>query len=699
MQSLPDPLRQPPLHLPRRQQRVHQHPVIIARHIPRQPMRPRLRIHLDLRHMAPGGKHELIVRIDRLRIQRPRRQRLGQGRQRHPGPIPRNEPPLGIMHIQRCRLQQPRRLRPRNPQRRVDRHPQRRPSHHQRPRPPMPAPAQNHVAIRLHQPKSLHRQPELRRRNLRERGLQPLPIVLRPRQQIDPASRPKPHRRPLRRRPPRRLQKTRHTLPQQPPPSRRLRPPLREPGRMQRRRLDRLRKPPAIHRDPQRRNMRESPDHIPPPQLHPIDPHLPRRHIHQPLDQVIRLRLPRPPVSIDRHRMRERPPNIHEHRRHVIHTPHGRSRRVRMRPRPQRRNVSPQIAKTAHMQRQEPPLAIQRQPSRRQVVPPMRRRQKVLRPVRNPPDPAAQPPGRIKQRHILRMHDVLHPEPAAHVRTRHMDHLRRHPETQRQVPPQPMHILPAQLQPQPPRAGIVRSDRTPRFQRSRHHPVVLQRDRRHVRRPAERRRHGRLVPPLKPIRDIARRIRPNHRSRRRIHQPRDGRQDLVIHNHRLRRIPRSHQAIRNDQHHRLPHEPHMAISQRMPRRHDQRLHRRQHHRARHRRDAVAHQVRRGEHAQHPRHRPRSLGIDAPYRRMRMWRPHEHAMKRACHRHVLDIACVATQKPRVFQTADRAGIVGKSIHAAMLGQNHAVRLLASVSTLAPPAKAAKSRAPIGDQCLG
>jgi len=171
----------------------------------------------------------------------------------------------------------------------------------------------------------------------------------------------------------------------------------------------------------------------------------------------------------------------------------------------------------------------------------------------------------------------------------------------------------------------------------------------------KRRFDCRLVAALEPVGQVARRFvpekrRPCGKRRRRIDHRRQGPvRDLD----ELGRITRLLPRIGNDKRHRVADVADPVARQGPARRHDHWRDCRHLGDARQGADAVRLEIGRGENAPHPRHRPRSRGIDAVYRGVSVRRAQHNPVQLIGHVDVIDIAAAPGEKPLVFEAAQRA----------------------------------------------
>ena len=169
--------------------------------------------------------------------------------------------------------------------------------------------------------------------------------------------------------------------------------------------------------------------------------------------------------------------------------------------------------------------------------------------------------------------------------------------------------------------------------------------------PGERRVDRRLVAPLEPVGQIARRFVPQERRlcgerRRRVDHRR---QWPVRHRDPLGGVTRLIGCIGNDERDRVADMTNPVARQCPARRHDDRRDRRHLSDARQRPDAVCIEIGSGEDALDPWHRAGGRGIDSFDRSMSVRRTQHDAMQLSGQGHVIDITPLAGQKPRVLQT--------------------------------------------------
>ena len=611
---------------------------------------PGLRIHLHLGDVTPVRKRRPrrfpeprpVQHIRHRPLTEPPRHRL----QPHRPVGPDNaKHPIRERDIRRRRLQRIRRQRQRLLHQIHRRIRQRRPGNRDRRRPPRPMPRRDPIRIPLHHVDIVGIEPQLIRHQLRIRRLMPLAVRHRAHQHRHPPIRPQLEPGMLRPTPRHPLAIMRPPQPTQFANRRRPRPPIGEPRHIRplQRRLQHLRKIAAVVAQPKpgliRHFMRMQ--NVLPPQLQLVHPQRAGRMIHQPLQQIHRLRPPRAAIHLRRRRVRKHARHLRQDRRQPIH-PRQRRHVRRRRQLPLRRQIRPHRRRRRHMQRHEPILGIQRQRPLIHIVPRLVVRHEPVRPLPHPGHRSPDTPRRPQHNHLLRIQRVLDPETPPHIGRQHPNLIRRHLEhIPRQRLLQPMRHLRPRRQHIPP--ALERPDRAARLQGADMHPRILRPQPHHMRRLGERRLHRRPIPGRPAETHIVRRLvphrrRPRHRRRRR---PRHRRQRVILNHHQLSRIPRHPLALRHHHRHRIADKPrplprygrmlrpkHKPCPLRCPRKPDQIAPRRN----------PPQPIRRiilpRQHRQHPRHRQRRRHINPHNPRMRVRAADHHRPRHVSRDHVL-----------------------------------------------------------------
>ena len=288
-----------------------------------------------------------------------------------------------------------------------------------------------------------------------------------------------------------------------------------------------------------------------------------------------------------------------------------------------------------------------------QGVAAMRRGQKVLAmpalPAHRTPEPACGPQGGD----VLRVHAVLHAEAAADVRGRDLHSFQRDVEHRfGQVTPDAVHALAAQQQREGLRRRVVFGQRAAVLQGGDDDPVVDQVQRHHVGGGGHCGGHRGAVALLEAERQVARHAVPHQRGAgcQRVGRLHHAGQGIVVHAHKLGRIPRRVRRLGDDEGDRLADVARAVGRQGEAGRHAHRPVGRRHGGRAGDRPQPG-QVGGGEHARHARQRPRRRRVDAAQLGVGVLRAHHVQDQRPGAGRIRHVASGASQEAPVLQPPD------------------------------------------------
>ena len=385
-------------------------------------------------------------------------------------------------------------------------------------------------------------------------------------------------------------------------------------------------------------------DEVAPPELDRVEPEVARRPVHQPLDDVDRLRPPGAAVGVDRRGVGEHPLHREERLLHVVDARHHLQRQLRGDVLAERRVVGPEVRHAADPQRLQPVAPVERRLRHRHMVAPVvvgqHRLAAAAHPVHRPPELAR----REGDGEILRVVEPLDPEAAADVRRRHPHRLLRQPELVGELVAQRPHPLPREGDGQPP--VLPGGGRPPLLHRHRHRPVVDELEPRRVRRRGEDPLDLGLVAERPVVGEVARRLGMDRR-------PALGgldvhRQLVPLDAYRLGGVERRRPGLGDHQRHGLAGVADTGLGEDRPHRVGAEaavavLHRLEVDRV----PELPREVRRGEHRQHPRHRPRLGDLEPAHLGVRRRAAHEDRAGGALGQRVLHVAALPGQEAHVL----------------------------------------------------